>query len=230
MGIKKTTSVGLAAAAIALAAPAAGLADHKPGHPAPGGQQNASLTISAIAPTITWGQATTVSGTLKGNDNAGQRVEIQALPHPFTGQWTTVDSTLTDAKGDYRDIRKPKRLTRFRTVVRDIISAEATVQVRIRVPRRVSDPTPSRGERVRFFSDGVAPAHDGATVRLQKRSPSGSWVTIRRTVLRDTGNAKFSRYSVRTRVRRDGVYRVRVPGDADHVRGTSSPRRLDVGA
>ena len=228
MGIKNRAFVGIAGAAMGLTAPAAVLADHKPGH-APGQQQGGNLTITAVQPTITWGQATTVSGTLKGNNNAGQRVEIQALPHPFTGQWTTVDSMLTDAKGDYTDIRKPKRLTRFRAVVGSTISPEVTVQVRIRVPRRVSDPTPSRGERVRFFSDGVAPAHDGATVRLQKRSPSGSWVTVRRTVLRDTDNARFSRYSVRTRVRRDGTYRVRVSGDADHLRGTSRPRSLDVG-
>ena len=221
----KNAALGLAAT-IGLAVPSAGLADHKPGH-TPGAQQNPNLTISAVKPTITWSQATTVSGQLKGNNNAGQRVEIQELPHPFTGQWTVGDSTTTDAQGNYSFTRKPDLHTRYRTVVGSTISSEATVQVRIRVPRRVSDPTPSRGERIRFFSGGVGPAHDGATVLLQKRSPSGSFVTVKRTVLRDAGDT-LSRYSVRLRVFRDGVYRVRVPGDADHLRGTSRRRAIDV--
>ena len=226
MGLTKTASVGLAGTAIAFAAPAAVLADHKPGH-APGGQQTGNLTISAVKPTITWSQATTVSGQLKGANNAGQRVEVQEQPYPFTGQFTTVDSTTTDAQGNYRFIRKPDLHTRYRVVAGTTISAVAGVQVRIRVPRRVSDPTPSRGERVRFFSGGVGPAHDNAVVLLQKRSPSGSFVTVKRTVLRDNGDT-LSRYSVRVRVFRDGVYRVRVPGDADHLRGTSRRRFLDV--
>ena len=226
MGTKNRAFAGIAGATIALAAPAAGVADHKPGH-APGGQQNGNLTISAVKPTITWSQATTVSGTLKGNNNAGQRVEVQELAHPFTGQFTTVDSTTTDAQGNYRFVRKPDLLTRYRVVVGSEISAEATVQVRILVPRRVSDPTPSRGERVRFFSGGVGPAHDGATVLLQKRSPSGTYVTVKRSVLRDAGDER-SRYSIRRRVFRDGVYRVRVVGDADHLRGTSRKRKITV--
>ena len=226
MGTKNRAFVGIAGAAIGLAAPAATLADHKPGH-TPGGQQNGNLSIAAVKPTITWSQATTISGQLKGSGNANQRVEIQELPHPFTGQWTTVDSMNTDAQGNYRFVRKPDLITRYRVVVGSTISSEQTVNVRIRVPRRVSDPTPSRGERVRFFSGGVGPAHDGGTVLLQKRSPSGSFVTVRRTVLRDAGDT-LSRYSVRVRVFRDGVYRVRVPGDNDHLRGTSRRRAIDV--
>ena len=47
-------------------------------------------------------------------------------------------------------------------------------------------------------------------------------------LLRDAGT-ELSRYSRRVRVRRDGVYRVKVAGDADHINGFSRIRRLDVG-
>ena len=226
MRIHKAASAGLAGAAIGLAAPAAVLADHKPGH-APGGQPTGNLTITAVAPTITWSQVTTISGELKGSGNAGQRVELQELVHPFTGKWTAVDTTTTDANGAYRFVRKPTLNTRYRVVSGANTSSEAAVGVRILVPRRVSDGTPSRGERIRFFSRGVGPAHDGATVLLQKRSPSGRFVTVKRSVLRDAGDT-YSRYSISRRVYRDGVYRVRVPADADHLRGTSRARRINV--
>ncbi len=66
-------------------------------------------------------------------------------------------------------------------------------------------------------------------VRIQRRSPSGRFVTVARTRLRDAGTVR-STYSRRVRVYRDGVYRVRVTGDGDHINGVSRLKTIDVHA
>jgi len=74
----------------------------------------------------------------------------------------------------------------------------------------------------------VAPAHDGAAVRIQRRRANGTWVTVAQTTLTDAGT-DVSRYAKRVRVRRTGTYRVRVlSGDTDHLTGTSRKRKLTV--
>lgn len=96
----------------------------------------------------------------------------------------------------------------------------------ISVTFRVDDPRPRRGQRVRFFGS-VRPPHDGGIVRLQRRGSNGRYRTVARARLRDAGDAR-STYSRRLRVFRDGVYRARVPADADHLAGTSRRRRVNV--
>jgi hypothetical protein len=83
-----------------------------------------------------------------------------------------------------------------------------------------------RGSLLRF-SGTVFPAHDGRAVSIQKRSPSGRFITVSRTILRDAGDAR-STYTRRMRVLRDGVYRVKVAGDADHINGFSRLRTVRV--
>jgi hypothetical protein len=60
---------------------------------------------------------------------------------------------------------------------------------------------------------------------LQKRSPRGRWVTVRRAAVKPLRGGR-SRYAFT--VRRRGTYRVVVlPRDAfAHVRGTSRERRI----
>ena len=71
------------------------------------------------------------------------------------------------------------------------------------------------------FSGTVAPAHDGAAVRIQRRTRTGGWTTVARTTLRDAGT-DVSTYAKRVKVSRTGTYRVHVPSsDADHLAGTS---------
>ncbi|MBA3748818.1 MAG: hypothetical protein H0W96_15200 [Solirubrobacterales bacterium] len=48
-----------------------------------------------------------------------------------------------------------------------------------------------------------------------------------RTRLRDAGATK-STYSRRVRLYRDGVYRVKVSGDGDHINGLSRLKSIDV--
>jgi hypothetical protein len=103
----------------------------------------------------------------------------------------------------------------------------ATVAVRIRVTRRVSDRTPRVGTRVRFAGT-ACPEHDGQLAYIQRRTSTGAYRTVARTTLRDTGGV-CSKYARKIRVRRDGTYRVRVrSNDQDHITGTSRRIRLDA--
>jgi plastocyanin len=91
---------------------------------------------------------------------------------------------------------------------------------------RVSDSTPARASRVRFFGS-VRPDQDGRRVRLQRRARGGSYRTIARIALRDAGSSR-SKFSKRLRVMADAVFRARLPADADHEAGTSRTRRVNV--
>jgi hypothetical protein len=66
-------------------------------------------------------------------------------------------------------------------------------------------------------------------VRIQRRTRTRRWRTVRRTTLRDIRGSTCSRYSRRFRVFRDRTYRaVVVTPDGDHANGVSRRRRIDV--
>jgi hypothetical protein len=189
---------------------------------------NADLTISAKPATITFGQATTVAGKVKGPKDPIV-VTLQQNPYPFTDGFEGAGTTLSAKNGDYAFSGvRPALNTRYRvtTLVPPQTSSEVEVLVRIKVVLRVSDRTPRAGQRVRFYGT-AAPQHDGRTVRLQRQRATGSWKTVARTSLRDAGDER-SRFSRRMRVRRDGVYRARVYRDTNHATGTSGRKSVDV--
>jgi hypothetical protein len=64
-------------------------------------------------------------------------------------------------------------------------------------------------------------------VAIQKRAPSGRFISVARTRLRRR-DASSSRYRRLVRVRRSGVYRVVVTGHDDHASGISRTRTLVV--
>jgi hypothetical protein len=190
----------------------------------------ADLTIAAKPLTITFGQATTISGKVKGPLKDPVPVTLQQNPYPFTdGSFEDSATTLTAGNGDYAFSGvRPARNTRYRTtaLVPPQTSAEVEVQVRIRVALHLSDRTPRAGQRVRFYGT-AAPAHDGRTLRIQRQTQTGTWKTVARTGLRDAGDER-SKFSRRVRVGRDGVYRARVYHDADHATGTSGRKSVDA--
>jgi plastocyanin len=93
------------------------------------------------------------------------------------------------------------------------------------VTLQVSDATPTRGARVRFFGT-VKPEQDGRLVQLQRRS-RGSFRTVLRLKLSDAGSVR-SKFSKRLRVLGDAVFRARLPADSAHEADTIRARRLDV--
>lgn len=219
---ERRTRILVAGLAATAAVPAVATADHRPGHQGGGGSAN-NVSINATSP-VTFGRTATIAGKVTGNGAAGVVVDLQADQHPYADNgFTTVANGATDANGDYRFTHAPQAGTRYRVVAKaspTVTSSAATVLVRIRVTRRVSDRTPAAGRRVRF-SGTACPDHDGKVAHIQRRTSTGRYRTVARTVLRDTGGP-CSRYARRVRVRRSGFYRVRVPsGDQDHITGTS---------
>jgi hypothetical protein len=189
------------------------------------------VTIAAAPNPVTFGKATVVSGTVTGPNAAGVVVDLEQTPSPFTAPFTKTGQTATtDATGNYTFTVTPTANVRYQVTAKTsppVTSANVQVNVRKRVSFRVNDRSIHRGQRVRFFGT-VKPAHDGLVARIQRRK-AGKWRTVAKTTLRKSTTAGQSRYSKRMRVYRTGVYRVRVPADADHLRGTSRKRKITVG-
>ena len=70
------------------------------------------------------------------------------------------------------------------------------------------------------FSGSVKPARDDARVSIQRKSPSGSWNTVKTATLRDAGTTR-SPYSTR---RTAGTYRTNLVAAAGYLTGTSRER------
>ena len=222
-------------ATAALTVPLA-VADHRPGHktpPAPPAP-NPDLSIAADPDIVPFGKTTTISGRLRVQDNAAKTIELGENPYPFTGnqQFKPVSTTTTDANGDYSFQVAPELHTNYRVRTRDVdpaeVSAPALVRVKMRITRRVSDRTPSRGEEV-TFSGKVRPAHDGLSVLIQRRRPSGSWRTLQTAVLAPgPATEDSSVYSTQVTINRDGVWRARIKADEHHLGNRSRRIRLNV--
>ncbi|MDQ3870497.1 MAG: hypothetical protein M3301_02630 [Chloroflexota bacterium] len=191
--------------------------------PRPPPARATSLSIAGRPPTTVYRGATVISGRLRGEGSGARVVALRADEYPFTGD-AVVASVRTDADGSYSFRRRPSRNTRFRTTAGALRSPLLRLGVRIRTSLFVSDLAPRAGERLRF-SGRACPAHDGRVVRIQRRTRSGRYVTVARTRL--LAARRCSVYLHRFRISHDGRYRVTVD-DADHARGISRSRLIDV--
>lgn len=189
----------------------------------------AAVTIAATPRVVTFGKAVTFTGTVAGRPN--DQVELEQTPFPFTDPFKNAAQGMTDAAANYSLQHTPALNTRYHVVAKSppATSADVDVLVRTKVGLRLSDRTPARGQRVRFRGS-VLPAHDGQTVRIQKRTASG-WKTIATPTLvaaTPLDGVARSKYRRGIRVRRDGVFRTVMPAHADHARGKSPRRRATV--
>src|SRR5436309_11863662 len=102
----------------------------------------AKLTISLRKSPITFGQSTSISGSLKDTTlNAAVPVTLQSNAAPFTGGFQDAGTTTTDTNGNYRfDDVKPDLTTRYRTktTIPDATSVEVLVEVRMKVTLRTN--------------------------------------------------------------------------------------------
>lgn len=222
---------------IAIAAPAvAGLALLVPGVFAQGNKPPkpptaAAVTLDAKPNPLVFGQVTMLSGDVRGKDSAGVKIRFEEdATRPYGDSYKpSALSARTANNGKYAVAAKALVNTQYRAIAQaspPVTSAPRLVLVRTLVGLRVSDRTPRRGSLV-TFSGSVFPAHDGSRALIQRRTRSGGFVTLARPVLQDAGTQK-STYTKRLRVRSDGVYRVKVASDGDHVNGYSRLRTLDV--
>lgn len=203
------------------------LAAKPPVKPAPA----STITIEAKPSIVVFSATTSLSGRLSGAKAAGVSVRLeQDTTRPYGDGYTASGITaMTASNGRYAFAVKPLVNTRYRVVAQaspPVTSGATLVRVRVRVGLSVSDSTPRARSLVRF-SGSASPAHDGRTAYIQRRSSTGRFITVGRTTLRDAGDAR-STYNRRLRVSRDGVYRVKVVGDGDHINGFSRLRALTV--
>ena len=195
---------------------------------------SSAVTIGASPTTVTFGKATTISGTATGRDAGGAQITLQGDIFPFDGNFRRFRETVASPTGTYSFTGvRPGKNTRYRVNAKTkprATSSVVAVNVRPVISRRVSDRTPAKGQRVRFRGT-VRPAHSGRRVRIQ-RLTLGGWKTVSRPMLvpaTPLNGVPRSKYSRRLRIRKTGTYRVRfVPGDGDHVRNTTRRVRLRV--
>jgi hypothetical protein len=188
-----------------------------------------SRLTASVNPLVA-GTPTTLSGDLDGRTSARARVQLQVdTTSPFGDSYQDVAQTTASRGGRFRFTVRPLANAQYRAVAATgppVTSPPRLLLVRPLTGLRVSDRTPSAGARVRFFGS-VFPPKDGRPTVVQRRAPSGRWVTVARTTLQDAGDAR-SAYGLRVRVRRDGTYRVKVTGDQQHVNGFSREITIDV--
>jgi hypothetical protein len=188
-----------------------------------------NLTIGAAPNPIVYNESTVISGKLTGKVKSSTPVTLVGNEAPYTGGYDRVATTTTDGNGDYRFTGvRPLLNTRYHvsTTAPKVTSADVLVQVRIKLVLRLSDRTPAKGQRVKFFGT-AAPDHDGRLVYIQRRTSTGKWRTLARTALKDAGS-EFSKFSRRMHVRRSATYRARVFHDSDHADGTSRSKHATV--
>lgn len=216
-------AIGLALALV----PAAAAQNNAPKGP----KGDNAVTLAAKPTTIVYSGTTALGGRVAGAGAAGLTIRLEEdTTRPYGDSYKPSGVTATtDASGKFALARKPLLNTQYRAIAQaspPVTSAPKLVLVRTLVGVRLSDSTPARGRLV-TFSGSVFPAHDGRTAYIQKRGSSGRFVTVARSALRDAGETR-SAYSRRVRLFRDGVYRVKVAGDGDHINGFSRSRTINV--
>jgi hypothetical protein len=207
-----------AVALVGLAMPA--LATHRPGH-----RDSARITADTKPFVVTFGSSATVAGRLTGNNTANRPVTLAEDPYPYGDGFANVATVNTDANGNYSFRTTPATNRNYR-VSAGGEQAFTGVRVRMRVTLAVSDSTPRDNSTVRF-AGFVAPAHNGRTVLIQRRTATGFWRVVRRVGLVATTNGR-SRYATSLTIRSSGRYRARVLNDGDHLTSTGPSRFLTV--
>ena len=169
-----------------------------------------------------------ISGRLTANTLAGVSVTLKAAPYPYTS-FVQVATATTDVLGVYHFAQSPKLNTEYRVMAKSKAQATSTtllVFVGTRVSLHVSTTTPAVGARVRF-SGSVTPARDGQVVLIQRRSHTGTFVTVATATLLHTSTGA-SIYRKALRIKASGTYRVVKSHDADYAIGVSGLRRITV--
>jgi hypothetical protein len=184
-----------------------------------------SITVSASPNPAAWGGSTTVSGQLSGQGIGGTTVALERQDFPFDRPYYLVGTKAASSRGAFSFKIGPLwALARLRVTTRTTLVATAPV-LEIRNALRVGLTTRRLSDRRVRVQGAVSPVVPRGRASLQKRSPHGRWVVIRRAGLRPLAGGR-SRY--RFTVRRAGTYRVVVlPRDNfAHSRGTSRERRI----
>ena len=178
--------------------------------PAQGQNTNNDITIKASANPVVFKTPTTFDGRVKGVKE-GVDVVLQRRSSTTTTEYTTITTVKTTGNGEYTFTVTPRRNGLFRAMSGTAVSEEIALGVAPKVTLSVG---PNR------FKGRVRPAHDGRKVQLQRQNADGTWTTVKKARLRDTGKA-YSRFRKRTPLQAGASYRAILPAHTDHVQGES---------
>lgn len=191
-----------------------------------------AVSIGTVPGTVTYGRSAVISGDVSGPKTGGVQVVLEAQPYPFTTPFRATGAVTTAASnGRYSFTVSPRVRTRYEVMAKTappVTSSSATIGVRYAVSFFVSSTVVHRGALVRFFGS-VLPAANGRTVLIQRRSSTGVYRTVARTLLHRTTSSTRSSYSTRLRIFATGVYRVRMPAHTPYAASNSRSRRISVG-
>ena len=174
-------------------------------------------TIKAAPAIVVFGATTTLSGKA-GGAKQGSTIALQRDPYPLGDGWQDFKTATVAKGGNYSFTVPPFIATSYRVVAEGTPSAGTLVKVRPSVGLSLA----RSGSLTRFYGS-VKPARDGARVSIQRKTPSGSWKTVKTATLKDAGTTR-STYSARLTVRSAGTYRTKLVAAAGYLTGTSRER------
>lgn len=173
-----------------------------------------SLSISAAATTITYGQSTTL--TVKVAPAGTTPITLQQMV-ASVGQWEDVTTTATNEQGVLQMSVAPTATTSYRAAAPDRGQTSPTITVGVKATVTIR---PSRRRvrhlRVVRISGKIVPAANSRVILQRKRGTR--WVNVRFAITDAAG-----RYFIRMKLFRRGrfYYRARFKGNASHL-GTHS--------
>jgi hypothetical protein len=144
--------------------------------------QTAGVTLTAAARELTYGRSVVLRGTVPTH-TAGQAVTVFAQAYGAPS-FQSVAVVLTAADGSWAYLAKPSIGTSYRAIWQGGSSATVAVGVH---------PVVAFGRSGRRFTVRVRAAHTFArrVVQLQRRTASGTWLTVRRVRLGVRSRAEF---------------------------------------
>jgi hypothetical protein len=178
------------------------------------------VTIVAVFDPITYGENAYVNGQLIGTAQGGQLVALEQSAPPYA-EWAAVAQATADPAGYYSFKLHPTQTMQYRTSSQGIPS-EKTVQVN--VAPRIKLKAAAAGRTSVRFSGTFAPALDGQSVAIQRRSASGGWTTIANARLHDGKT-----FEGRLRAHKPVTLRALFATDGAHLDGFSNAVRAVPG-
>src|SRR5262249_29182561 len=140
-----------------------------------------SVTVGVSTPIITYGEQTTISGTVS-NGKANEPVLV--LAQPFGSSAQQVATLMTGAGGAFSYATAPTVYTTYSVHWKNATSQTVLVQVRPRL-------TLTRNHTRLFAKVAATPSFAGRTIYLQRRSKFGQWVTVERLKLGPNSGRSF---------------------------------------
>jgi hypothetical protein len=169
------------------------------------------ISIALNPSRVVWGGNLTVVGRVNGTAVGGIRVALERQGFPFQSGFTEVATKTASGRGTVSfNVASLFETTHFRLVTRSrnpvasgIRTASSAVKVGIRARKR--------GRRRARIEGAIWPRVPAGRVSLQKRSPRGRWVVVKRAAAREL-DATRSRYrfTVRKGKRKTPAARYRV--------------------